>query len=86
MLLKTCFKKEVKTLYEMAMAKRGKNLNCFLDITVWDDGDYTVKLASSWGDYRHEWAYRHSNSKYYYQKIKILAGNEYGKEVKPLKK
>ena len=40
------------------------NRNWLVDATFWDDGDYVVKLVSSWGGKKDVYEYRKSESKY----------------------
>lgn len=79
----TNINEKIKNLEEILRDKVPQTKFRFLSATYWDDGDYELRLCTSWGDSRHKAIYSKSRDKYYFhtEKRKIPYDEEI--DIKP---
>ena len=63
------FDDKIKKLIEYVNKKLPDNRNWLVEIILWNDGDYRIELASSWGKYKDVFYYQKSVNKYKYRKV-----------------
>ena len=61
----------VKKLIVLKRKHCPESIRWFISATYWDDGDYELKLRTSWADNTYDFFYRKSLNKYYYTKTLI---------------
>ncbi len=71
----------VKKLIRLKKKHVPESIRWFITTTYWDDGDFEIKLHTSWGTKLHMFVYRYSLDKYFYD---IEEHDKY-KDMKELK-